>query len=245
MTSTKSDADRVNFRNQYTEMAEFYDVALLSGYYDYEQAAKSLASYIQAGNSVLEIGVGTGLLMAPLFNQQPECEFYGIDHTRNMLEKAKERLNPKVHLLEEDVGDMQLGKQFDVIFSHGGVWVFLTDVFMSHIQDDDFNKKALANIYQHLKKGGLFIINIQSMHKSAETPLKDGLIFRQVVDEQDTVCYKDYIFEKEGKILSKQRCTYRLWRGEEGRKLLEDEIGFQYLEISSDDKYRIYKKSLD
>jgi 16S rRNA A1518/A1519 N6-dimethyltransferase RsmA/KsgA/DIM1 with predicted DNA glycosylase/AP lyase activity len=47
-------------------MSNFYDDAMLAGYYNYQSIAKSLAKEIKDSSKILEIGVGTGLFMEQL-----------------------------------------------------------------------------------------------------------------------------------------------------------------------------------
>lgn len=242
-SSTKIDI--VNYRNQYIPMAKFYDEAVTAGYYDYLEAAKSLNKNIKNNTKkILEIGVGTGLFIQQLIKLRPDCEFYGIDHTREMIEQAKNRLGDRATLEEKDISQMQLETKFEIAFSHGGVWVFLEDILLTHIQDDDINLKGLCNLFNHIKEGGLFIVNIQPMHSNSETLLDNNIIFKQEVKIEETICYKDYIFEKDGDILSKQRCTYRLYKGNLVENLLVKKVGFEYVGISEDQRYRIYRKPI-
>jgi hypothetical protein len=157
-----------------------------------------------------------------------------------MIVTAKYKLPKDINLFSEDVINMKLDKKFDIIFSHGGVWVFLEKVFLSHIFDDEKNKNALINIKYHLKNNGKFFINIQSNHSNSYTTLKKNIVFKQIVEEKDNFCYKDYIFEKDEKILSTQRCTYKLKRDKEIDKLFK-ECGFIDSGVTEDNKFRIYK----
>ncbi|CAK8711849.1 hypothetical protein GCAAIG_01150 [Candidatus Electronema halotolerans] len=230
-----------NERNQYHGMSEYYDEAMMAGYYDYKSTAESLADLIKDGAKVLEIGVGTGLFLDHLCKLRPNCTYYGVDHTDAMINKALENVNTnkyQIHLLKRDVIKMEFERKFDVIFSHGGVWVFLEEVLLSHIFDDDKNRQGLKNIRHHLKNDGKFVINIQPNHSNSDTPMDNGVVFKQRVQEEENFSYKDYWFEKDGKKLSEQRCTYRLWRNEQIDKVLR-ECGFKKTEVTSDGKFRI------
>ncbi|MFK5976726.1 MAG: class I SAM-dependent methyltransferase [Sulfurovum sp.] len=227
-----------NEENHYNGMSDFYDDAMLAGYYDYMSIAQSLANEIENNSKILEVGVGTGLFMEKLYKIKPNCIYYGIDHTQSMITQAEKKLNPTIKLLQEDITLMKLDEKFDVIFSHGGVWVFLEKVFLSHIFDDKKNIQGLKNIKNHLNKNGKVFINIQPNHSNSKIKIKDNIIFEQIVDEKDDFCYKDYHFKKDGKLISSQRCTYRLRKNQEINELFT-ECGLIDLGITSDGKFRV------
>ncbi|MGH3803906.1 MAG: class I SAM-dependent methyltransferase, partial [Pseudonocardiaceae bacterium] len=78
--------------NEYTNMVDYYDTLMTSGYYNYDAIAASLERYIGAGDDVLEVGVGTGLVMEQLNARCPACHLTGVDHTEAMLTIAQERV---------------------------------------------------------------------------------------------------------------------------------------------------------
>jgi phosphatidylethanolamine/phosphatidyl-N-methylethanolamine N-methyltransferase len=74
---------------------------------------------IQAGERVLEVGVGTGI-NAALYPRS--CSVTGIDLSGSMLEKARERVAKKgltnVRLLEMDAADLKFGdNSFDIVYA--------------------------------------------------------------------------------------------------------------------------------
>jgi ubiquinone/menaquinone biosynthesis C-methylase UbiE len=221
-------------------MSDYYDEAMLAGYYDYKVLSESLSKEINDDSDVLEIGVGTGLMLEELFKIKPNCNYTGIDHTDSMLEEAKKRLPHSIKLIEKDVLDMNLDTKFNVIFSHGGVWGFAEKMFGSHILNKESNKEGLKNIHKHLKSQGKFLISIQSSHENSDVILKNNIIFRQTVKEVDDILYKEYIFERNGELLSKQYGTYQLWKGDEIDKLFRSS-GFIDAGVTEDNKFRIYK----
>ncbi len=48
--------------NLYTNITEYYDQLVTSGYYDYRSIASIAHSILDDGRQVIELGVGTGLL---------------------------------------------------------------------------------------------------------------------------------------------------------------------------------------
>ncbi len=53
--------------NQYTGMTEYYDLWVTAGYYDYESVAKEAHSIVGNGRQVIELGVGTELLVDKVY----------------------------------------------------------------------------------------------------------------------------------------------------------------------------------
>ena len=68
-------------QNQYTNITEYYDLWITSGYYDYQTIAKAANLIIGNGRKILELGVGTGLLAQKYLEIDPNCEFTGVDFT--------------------------------------------------------------------------------------------------------------------------------------------------------------------
>ena len=48
--------------NEYTGIADYYDLLVTSGYYNYKKIARELYSILGSGCRIIELGVGTGLL---------------------------------------------------------------------------------------------------------------------------------------------------------------------------------------
>jgi phosphatidylethanolamine/phosphatidyl-N-methylethanolamine N-methyltransferase len=74
---------------------------------------------IQAGEKVLEVGVGTGINL-PLYPR--DCSVVGIDFSSSMLEKARERAARKetanVRLLQMDAADLKFADgAFDIVYA--------------------------------------------------------------------------------------------------------------------------------
>ena len=111
--------------NRYAGMAEYYDLWVTSGYYNYEVMAKAAHDIAGDGSKVLELGVGTGLLVEEYLKLDPTCDFTGVDFAPSMLEIAYQRLPKNVRLEEADAVTMDLNDTYDVAISNGGVWGIL------------------------------------------------------------------------------------------------------------------------
>ncbi len=65
--------------NKYAGIASYYDLWVTSGYYDYQSLAQEIHSYIGNGHNILELGVGTGLLVEKFLEIDTSCTFTGVD----------------------------------------------------------------------------------------------------------------------------------------------------------------------
>ncbi len=157
--------------NQYTNITEYYDLWVNSGYYDYQILASEAHSIVGNGREVLELGVGTGLLAEKYIEIDPTCEFTGVYFTASMLEIAKKRLGDTFKLIEADAVTMDLNATFDVAISNGGVWGIL-DLddrdrweFGGHVPSIEANRQGLTNLANHLREGGLLLLHLQKSHE--------------------------------------------------------------------------------
>ncbi len=105
-------------RTFYNLIGKFYDWLYADQILGYRQATQYLVDrYIQPGESVLDIGCGTGLLLE-LAQEKAGC-LVGIDISLGMLKQAR----PKLHgsngdfLIAADCRALPLGKTFDKIVS--------------------------------------------------------------------------------------------------------------------------------
>lgn len=218
--------------NEYTGIADYYDLLMNSGYYNHEKIAKAIAPFISTNQNIIEIGVGTGLLLEKMLEIDSQYHLTGMDHTKAMLDIAEKRLGDRAKLFEADIISMSIPEEFDVAISNGGLCAFV-DLgsecdFYTHLTDDESNLRALQNIANCLKKGGLFLINIQSVHQNYDKALPGGIVYSQEIVEstlnQDCI-EKAFYFKKDEKIYAQQRLIYRIFKQEKIEALL-NEAGF-------------------
>lgn len=239
--------------NQYDEIAQYYDLIMESGYYDYGQESQSLHSILKGQKKVLEIGIGTGLLVEKLLNLDPNYEITGIDFTGAMLDRSQARLENRAKLIEANVLSMNLQKDFQAIYSHGvpaGISVVGKDYhFYSFLPNFEDTVEMINNIARHLVTGGLLILNIQGEETDAdgEQEISNGIVYSQqkyleFLENQEMYFWeKEYIFQKEGAILAKDRHRFLILYGQ----LLENtmkKVGFKLQGPTSDNLYFIYQK---
>ncbi|MBN2021063.1 MAG: methyltransferase domain-containing protein [Sedimentisphaerales bacterium] len=136
--------------------ANYYDLLYEDKNYeeecDFIEDALKQYSGIKAGN-ILELGSGTGGHAIPLAKRK--YEMTGIDASEGMLKKAREKagkLGLNMNLQLCDIRNFEFGRSFDAVICMFAVFNYIT-------QTSDI-VKTLKNVKKHLKKGGLFIIDI-------------------------------------------------------------------------------------
>lgn len=120
----------------------------------------------QAGESILDIGCGTGQLTEKI--AQAGSQVRGIDHAASMIEKARQNY-PHLRFDVADVRNFQVEEPLDAVFSNAVLhWVKEAE-------------QAIASIYQALKVGGRFVAefggkgNVQAIVTALETTLQAGI----------------------------------------------------------------------
>ncbi len=102
-------------------VARAFDKAALS----YDAAARTQAQVAEKlvataafpePRSILDIGCGTGFVLAEAAARWPEAELVGLDAAPAMLSEAKRKL-PRLVTLRADAGACDLTQRFDLIFS--------------------------------------------------------------------------------------------------------------------------------
>nr|VFK06792.1 MAG: Methyltransferase domain-containing protein [Candidatus Kentron sp. LPFa]VFK33220.1 MAG: Methyltransferase domain-containing protein [Candidatus Kentron sp. LPFa] len=147
----------------YTNMSDYYDMIMTSGYYDYDSIVDNIP--IREGQSIFELGCGTGLILEKLANKIP-CKIAGMDVTKPMLDIAIKRLKdfPDIRLYHQDILTLSLDEQYDMAFSYGGIWYFSAKndelSMISHISDHPDNEKGIDRLSRHIRSGGKFLLGI-------------------------------------------------------------------------------------
>lgn len=238
--------------NEYTDITEYYDLLMNNGYYDYQSIAKSLHQALKGHKKILEVGAGTGLLSKQLLKIDPNYKITAMDHTESMLEIARERLGNQAQVIQANLVSMELDELFDAAISNG-VWSMI-DMdhgyhLGTHIPDDEENSQALKNVSKHLRKNGLFLLNIQAPHKEKEFNLPGGIVYFQeaLIQEEQAEQYciqKRYAFKNEENIVAEQTCKYKFFTESATEKLME-EAGFKFKEINPSKEFHVYYKYQD
>jgi SAM-dependent methyltransferase len=107
----------------------------------------TMGRYFPEARSVLEVGCGTGFVLAALRDAFPRVRLVGTELFDEGLEVARRRLPPDVELLRLDITDeIPFDEEFDVVGAF--------DV-LEHVEDDG---AALAGIWTSVHRGGGTII---------------------------------------------------------------------------------------
>ncbi len=117
---------------------------------------------------VLDLGVGTGLELFPLFERFPDARVTGMDIADQMLEYLKQR--PFADKLDTICGDFfstDFGGEYDAVISSAAL----------HHFDECDKARLYAKIFAALKPGGLFV-NSDRFFETREEQLECFETFR-------------------------------------------------------------------
>lgn len=163
------------------------DYALLARFYDEfngdpesrsRQVLDSIARYLPATTSVLELGCGTGAILAGLGSG---LELTGVDLSPEMLAYAKRRC-PHATLHQADMTSFSMRERFDVV-----VCIFDT---VNHVTHFDGWLRMFERVREHLREGGLFIFDLTTLGRLAQ--LRDGAPWVQDFDEGTLIMDVDF-----------------------------------------------------
>lgn len=198
--------------NTYEGIAEFYDVLMTNGYYDYDELTQELSEIIGNRKDLMELGVGTGLVAELLLKNNPSYNITGIDNTESMIEQAKERLGTKINYELQDVTKLSIDHQFDAAFSVGGCWYFIDKgdeiEFCSHIDDLETCKESLRRVVDHLELGGVLALALQPIHTNYSKKLDEDLTYSQEIFPEESGFTKRYVFENSKGVIAEQFYRY-------------------------------------
>lgn len=138
----------------YADLADLYDL-------DYEGFTADLPMYENFARRcelpLLEIGVGTGRVALHL--ARAGFVIWGIDSSPAMLERARskadESLAERLHLVQADMRDFDLGQQFDLVICTGNSF--------AHLLTTEDQLRCLACVRSHLAEGALFVLHLRAL----------------------------------------------------------------------------------
>ena len=135
----------------YAEFAKFYDQVMGDRSPLVERVRGYVDRYLPAAESLLELGCGTGAVLAGL---APGLRVAGVDRSPEMLAAAA-RNATTASLVEADITAFSLGTRFDVV-----ICVFDT---LNHLPAFDSWVKAFGRVHDHLAEGGLFVFDVNTV----------------------------------------------------------------------------------
>lgn len=132
------------------QFARFYDL-IYHRLRDGEDMAFFLDKINYTRGKILEAGVGTGRFFIEALKQN--ADIYGFDLSESMLGILKNKLDPEYQgrISLQNIVDFQYDFHFDLIIAPFRV--------IMHLNEKEVQLKALNNVYNHLKPGGIFIFD--------------------------------------------------------------------------------------
>ena len=134
----------------YAEFARFYDQIMGDRSPDVARVREYITRFQPAAGSVLELGCGTGAMLAGL---APAYEVTGVDRSPEMLAIAA-RTVPAARLVQADMTEFSLGTRFDVV-----ICVFDT---LNHLPRLADWRALFGRVHEHLAPGGLFVFDVNT-----------------------------------------------------------------------------------
>jgi SAM-dependent methyltransferase len=235
--------------NTYAGIAEHYDLLMTSGYYDYQTYADALHAIMNDRRRIMELGVGTGLLVEKLLEHDGGYQLTGIDNTKAMLDQAKERHGDKMAYVLQDVTELSLEQTFEGAFSVGGCWYFIQEDsglnLYSHIEDKAACFRGLKNVVEHLESGGKLAFALQGIHSDYSRPMPGGLVYEQKIHPQEGGRFtKHYLITKDGVKVGEQFYSYLVVPQDEVNSFFA-ELGCEALGLDPSGEFFVYKKQFD
>ena len=159
--------------DDYAAIAELYDH--VTPYRDRPDVGFYVDAAVSAGSPILEIGCGTGRVLIP--TARAGIEIAGLDSSSHMLDVCRRRLadepeavRRRVTLVDGDMRDFELQRQFTLV----------TIPFrpFQHLLTVEDQLACLSNIRRHLRDDGLLILDLFN-------PSLDWLVNRPIGEEMD------------------------------------------------------------
>ena len=163
--------------NLFDLIGDYYDLIYSEKNYTEEASFVSeiLVKYKIEGNSILELGSGTGIHATELAKKGYFVQ--GIERSKQMLSKSK--VHQRYKPLLGDIRDFSLDIKFDAAIS-------LFHVISYQIKNEDLDL-VFDNVNKHLNKGGLFLFDF--WYSPAVFNLKPEIRIKRLQDE-------DYIISR-------------------------------------------------
>jgi len=167
-----------------TRKQDYYEVEALAHFYDwqYGEVAEDIPFFVALakhhGSPVLEVGCGTGRLTIALAREG--ISVAGVDLSNHMLGIARRKVDDepaevreRVELLQGDMRDFNLGREFPC--------VFVPQAAIFHLDGREAFRTAFLNFHRHTKPGGVIVLDVGSPDR-----LKNQEVGREVMVRERT-----------------------------------------------------------
>jgi SAM-dependent methyltransferase len=135
----------------YAEFAAFYDQIMGDRSAEVERVRNYIRRYHPSARSLLELGCGTGAMLAGL---AADLAVTGVDQSPEMLAMAFHRGLP-AELVQADMTAFSLGTRFDVV-----ICVFDT---LNHLARFESWCEMFERVHEHLADDGLFFFDVNTI----------------------------------------------------------------------------------
>ncbi len=142
----------MNLKNRNNNMIEFFD-RKVEGYDEVHKQFMDTKTMITKSldentMKVLDLGVGTGLELIPLFDRFPNAKVTAIDITEKMLNELRKRpFANRVNTICGDFFEVNFGNNYDAVISTSA---------LHHFTEED-KLKLYKKVFECLKENGQFI----------------------------------------------------------------------------------------
>ena len=137
----------------YAQFAGFYDRIMGDRSADVERVLGYLARHQPDARTLLELGCGTGAVLAGLTAAVPRLSVAGVDRSPEMLAHAAAAV-PGARLVQADITSFALGATFDVV-----ICVFDT---LNHLPEFRLWEQLFDRVREHLADGGIFAFDVNT-----------------------------------------------------------------------------------
>ena len=138
----------------FDERAAGYDEHMARSVDDFDAFYNSIAQSIPRTDEalrVLDIGCGTGLELAPIFDRAPQAQVTAIDLSERMLERLQHKYRERLEQLT-----LLQGSYLDVDFGEGAYDVAIAVMTLHHLLPEQ-KRRLYQKIHRTLKPGGAYI----------------------------------------------------------------------------------------
>jgi ubiquinone/menaquinone biosynthesis C-methylase UbiE len=141
-----------------------------------KEYVSQVISLSKDGDSILDIGFGSGLFLIPLANLNKKAEIHGIDYSKKMYEAVSKLVNNKAKIFFGDI--LKFKGSYNIVH------------FKAILHCFDFPEKALDKIKSLSKKGGYIVTGDEN------SQIEDRIeqIFNSPIVDKDLELLFEYYF---------------------------------------------------